>query len=721
MSSLAYPDDYQGFNFESDPEEHDAKTETDDDDKSGTDEKMQCTEQYDQSDVTWVWNVGINTYKPRFQFHGDDLVDLILRGEKTVKYMSPMYVECRGPKAWIVLREIWCRNPANNNRVRCAIQVDPIPLEGDEWKREEWGWFEEGNEAKLNKTMKTKNKNYIPGYLPYKITAVRAFGTEVTTLQTQQGAPWEMRTDMQYAEESSLILSGLANSVPMTCRVIRKAKKKSFHDYKIREQKQQAKAAKREQITYYFDPHAQQAEQQIVCCQKRVCMDVFQCGQVDFVEDTDHINTIQWFRRKFQELTAIQQRKFIVQRLTSRDPSLGIHCKQFFLEPLEVMVNYVQQAQFPLIPACDPSKMIPVCRKFFEWCLRISHNKIDQPTMGGGKFNVEMHGKRVPRYYDHSTAECIKSWLKAFAAPHEHDPTSTQIVLYCATRQQVYDCYAKDFLKESEQKFFPRTRDESHTILPKIHYFCKVWITSGDTKHIKVRRYLPHAKCDECMRYARLRRNVQEKKARRIMLIHEKHHHQFVHGEKASYYTRRKQAIYQSKKYFSLMIDGATQAVLALPHMVQQDKTTAEARKVPIHMFLGLLHGRRAYSFVCTDNFKHGSNITIECIHRILTDVYSQDKALPPTFYVQMDNTAKQCKNRYIIGYLALLVQWNLVQNVVLSFLPVGHTHEDGGQILFCLRLFRGARFLNMILFSDTTASLSFFMDVPTPSPPPNH
>ena len=84
---------------------------------------------------------------------------------------------------------------------------------------------------------------------------------------------------MQYAEENSLILSGLANSVPMTCRVIRKAKKKSFHDYKIREQKQQAKAAKREQTTYYFNPHAQQAEQQI----KRVCMDVFQCGQVDFV------------------------------------------------------------------------------------------------------------------------------------------------------------------------------------------------------------------------------------------------------------------------------------------------------------------------------------------------------------------------------------------------------------------------------------------------------
>lgn len=42
-----------------------------------------------------------------------------------------------------------------------------------------------------------------------------------------------------------------------------------------------------------------------------------------------------------------------------------------------------------------------------------------------------------------------------------------------------------------------------------------------------------------------------------------------------------------------------------------------------------------------------------------------------------MDNTAKDNRNNIMWGFLASLVELNLVEEVELSFLPVGHTHED--------------------------------------------
>jgi hypothetical protein len=44
---------------------------------------------------------------------------------------------------------------------------------------------------------------------------------------------------------------------------------------------------------------------------------------------------------------------------------------------------------------------------------------------------------------------------------------------------------------------------------------------------------------------------------------------------------------------------------------------------------------------------------------------------------VQLDNTTKENKNNYMLGYLAMLVQTAVFTVVELHFLPVGHTHND--------------------------------------------
>ncbi|KAK3107663.1 hypothetical protein FSP39_019447, partial [Pinctada imbricata] len=54
---------------------------------------------------------------------------------------------------------------------------------------------------------------------------------------------------------------------------------------------------------------------------------------------------------------------------------------------------------------------------------------------------------------------------------------------------------------------------------------------------------------------------------------------------------------------------------------------------------------------------------------------------LPEVLYLQADNSAKDNKNFILIGFLASLVMRNVFRKVKLSFLMVGHTHEDVDQM----------------------------------------
>jgi hypothetical protein len=52
-------------------------------------------------------------------------------------------------------------------------------------------------------------------------------------------------------------------------------------------------------------------------------------------------------------------------------------------------------------------------------------------------------------------------------------------------------------------------------------------------------------------------------------------------------------------------------------------------------------------------------------------------KALPPILHVQLDNCAKDNKCRYVFCFWSLLVAKAIFKEVFVSFLMVGHTHDD--------------------------------------------
>ena len=73
---------------------------------------------------------------------------------------------------------------------------------------------------------------------------------------------------------------------------------------------------------------------------------------------------------------------------------------------------------------------------------------------------------------------------------------------------------------------------------------------------------------------------------------------------------------------------------------------------------------------------KQGVNVTIEALHRTLRAYEESGNSLPPTLYLQLDNTCKQNKSRFMMAYLGELVRMGVFESIYVSFLPVGHTHE---------------------------------------------
>ena len=121
-----------------------------------------------------------------------------------------------------------------------------------------------------------------------------------------------------------------------------------------------------------------------------------------------------------------------------------------------------------------------------------------------------------------------------------------------------------------------------------------------------------------------------------------------------------------------------------MPHFLEKDKHSNGDLKIPLFLMGALVHGYNAFLFSYLKNIKHGTNIVIECLHHIFVNYAATlGRHIPPVIFLQLDNTTKQNKNRFMLGWFSCLVQWGVVRKVVISFLPVGHTHEDAG-LFFC-------------------------------------
>ncbi|XP_053393596.1 uncharacterized protein LOC128555383 [Mercenaria mercenaria] len=111
--------------------------------------------------------------------------------------------------------------------------------------------------------------------------------------------------------------------------------------------------------------------------------------------------------------------------------------------------------------------------------------------------------------------------------------------------------------------------------------------------------------------------------------------------------------------------------------MYETPKSLGNIWKVKSNLMGAIVHGYGLYGFFDSFQWSHGAAYTISILVQVLLLLDN----IPDTLYIQLDNCPGQKKNRYVLGFLAKLVEENIFKKVKLSFLMVGHTHEDIDQL----------------------------------------
>ena len=127
-----------------------------------------------------------------------------------------------------------------------------------------------------------------------------------------------------------------------------------------------------------------------------------------------------------------------------------------------------------------------------------------------------------------------------------------------------------------------------------------------------------------------------------------------------------------------LIVDGMDQNTTMVSKLRQAIKGI-EGRYVKTHLCGVLVHGEGLYADVWIDShYKYDSNQVITSIMHVIVDVRTRrGGTLPPVLRIQADNCGKENKNQYMFAFCATLVELEYFAKMYLSFLLVGHTHDD--------------------------------------------
>ena len=191
---------------------------------------------------------------------------------------------------------------------------------------------------------------------------------------------------------------------------------------------------------------------------------------------------------------------------------------------------------------------------------------------------------------------------------------------------------------------------------------------------VKIRAYKQvSGKCYTCLLLSYLRSKFKDPKRRTLVNELHAHHKAMYSKERMGYYKRAEMANTAPDLFWSDIIDGMCSSKTVCPSF----KDAYEFKPaLNMHIQGVLAHGRTLDIYRNFPNLKNTCNVAIHCWLLTLEAEYKEKGKLPDTIYHQIDggseNTAKT-----VLAVSELLVAKRLTKKVVLTRLPVGHTHED--------------------------------------------
>jgi hypothetical protein len=186
-----------------------------------------------------------------------------------------------------------------------------------------------------------------------------------------------------------------------------------------------------------------------------------------------------------------------------------------------------------------------------------------------------------------------------------------------------------------------------------------------------------------------------------------------------AYYSSRYMSISKPEKCLTIIHDKMDHAKTASPCFASKTKSTDSFMRLPVAVTGMIAHGHGDVKFAhfSLDLYPGDSNHTIGSVVKLLRDLEKPlasssgvlfessgstplfdailkgkeicldslgtfqpsipVRTLPPILYVQLDNCWKDNKSRYVFCFWSMLVAKGIFEEVFVSFLLVGHMHED--------------------------------------------
>ena len=264
----------------------------------------------------------------------------------------------------------------------------------------------------------------------------------------------------------------------------------------------------------------------------------------------------------------------------------------------------------------------------------------------------------------------IVGWLEVFAKLYGQKlPHKKQFRLPFQTKKQVYEAYVAEM-------------ERSNSTIANKHTFYYVWRTS--VPHIKrCRKKDNFGICNFCSAQGdklSKTRDVEEAKS----IKREWNAHLLIQRwNQRKYYKHQMKGRTQSEYYTSLIIDGMEKKKTAgpMPAGKRFPYNVASEYQVEQQLVGVKVHGHGNFAFLHRHQIgtTGGANSTINVLLRTLQKLGPEN--LGKVLYLQLDNCSGDNKNRFVLMFCAYLVHIGLFDKVKISFLCVGHTHEDIDQL----------------------------------------
>lgn len=203
--------------------------------------------------------------------------------------------------------------------------------------------------------------------------------------------------------------------------------------------------------------------------------------------------------------------------------------------------------------------------------------------------------------------------------------------------------------------------------------------------HVQVPPFSRFSKCYHCWEYKCAMEGTTNADAKirikEVFMLHLLNQME----ERRHYWIFKRSCYINPEMYMCIIVDGMDQNTTMVPR-IRQTVKNIEHRFVKTHLCGALVHGIGLYCDVWFGaHHKHDSNQVVSTLLHVIGDVLRRKGFLPPTLRIQADNCTRENKNIYMFAMCATLVGLGFFQEVELSFLIVGHTHEDIDQRFSCI------------------------------------